>query len=244
MERALLERQGPIAWLRMNRPETLNGFDRPMIAAMLARLAEVRSDPEVRAAVLTGAGRAFCTGLDTRMLAAGALDISYFDGWQDVFDALEELDVPLIAAVNGHCLGGGLALALCADYRIGGDDLVIGFGAIRHGIVPPHLVRLVEGVGSLVARRLVLFAEYVDAPEALRIGLVDAVVPAGRLEETARQTALRVCRFAPQGMREAKRLLRAVSPVDVQASRNAEVAAWERCLAALTAGARAAPPGD
>ena len=234
MDRVLLERQGPVAWLRMNRPETLNGFDQPMIGAMLARCAELRSDPEVRAAVLTGQGRAFCTGLDTKMLGAGAIDMAYFDGWQDVFDALEGLDIPLVAAVNGHCLGGGLALALCADYRIGGDDLVIGFGAVRHGTVPPHLARLVEGVGSLLARRLVLFAEYVGAEEALRVGLVDAVVPAGRLEETARQTALRVCQFPPQGVREAKRLLRAVSPADVRAGRAGELTAWERCLAALT----------
>jgi enoyl-CoA hydratase/carnithine racemase len=241
VERVLLEREGPVAWLRMNRPETLNGFDQPMIAAMLARLAELRSDPEVRAAVLTGAGRAFCTGLDTKLLAAGDIDIGYFDGWQDMFDALEELEIPLVAAVNGHCLGGGLALALCADYRIGGDDLVIGFGAIRHGIVPPHLARLVEGLGSLLARRLVLFAEYVDAQEAFRIGLVDAVVPAGRLEETARQTALRVCQFPAPGVREAKRLLRKVSPADIPAGRAGELTAWERCLAALTTEAPAPP---
>jgi enoyl-CoA hydratase/carnithine racemase len=209
MQRVLLERQGSIAWLRMNRPETLNGFDRPMIAAMLERLAELRSDPVVRAAVLTGEGRAFCTGLDTKLLAAGGIDTPYFDGWEDIFEALDALEIPLVAAVNGHCLGGGLALALCADYRIGADDLVLGFGAVRHGVVPPHLFRLVEGVGSLLARRLALFAEYVGAEEALRTGLVDAVVPVGRLEESAHQAALRVCAFPPEGVREAKRLLHA-----------------------------------
>ena len=239
MERVLLERHGAIAWLRMNRPETLNGFDGPMITAMLARLAELRSDSGVRAAVLSGEGRSFCTGLDTKLLGSGGCDQRYFDGWEDIFDALDGLEVPIVAAVNGHCLGGGLALALCADYRIGADNLVIGYGAVRHGVVPPHLFQLTRAVGSLLARRLAIFAEYVGAEEALRIGLVDAVVPADRLAEAAGQAALRVAAFPPQGVRETRQLLREASSVDVRGSRAHQMAAWERCLAALAAGASA-----
>jgi enoyl-CoA hydratase/carnithine racemase len=239
MERITLERQGPVAWLRMNRPETLNGFDRPMIDAMLARLAELRRDPGVRGVVLTGEGRAFCTGLDTKLLAAGGIDTGYFEGWEDIFEALDGLEVPLVAAVRGHCLGGGMSLLLCADYRIAADDLVIGLGAVRLGVVPGYLYRLAEAVGTMAARRLTLFAEYLGPEEALRIGLVDAVVPVDRLEEAAREAAARVCEFPAEGVRQAKRLLRQASPLDAAAGRARQGAAEKRCLAALDAGAPA-----
>jgi len=233
MQRILLSREGPVAWLRMNRPETLNGFDAPMIEAMLARVAEVRGDPGVRAVVLTGEGRAFCTGLDTKLLAAGGIDGTYFSGWEDVFEALDGIEVPLVAAVRGHCLGGGMSLLLTADYRIAADDLVIGLGAVRLGVVPGFLYRLGEAVGSLAARRLTLFAEYLGPDEALRIGLVDEVVPGDRLEAAAREVALRVSSYPAEGVRQAKRLLRRASPVDAAAGRERQGSAEAACLEAL-----------
>jgi enoyl-CoA hydratase/carnithine racemase len=235
VERVVLERQGAVAWLRMNRPESLNAFDQPMIDAVLGALREVGGDADVRAVVLTAAGRSFCTGLDLTLLG-GSLDAAeYFGGWQDVFDALEGLDVPLVVAARGHCLGGGLALLLCADYRVAADDVVVGFSAVRGSVgIPPALTyRLAEAVGSVRARRLALFAEYLGAEEALRIGLVDAVVPGERLDEAAGELAQRVCGHSPLAMRETKRLLRDASAVDVARAQSRVLEASQRCLDAL-----------
>ena len=237
MERVLVERRGGVAWLRMNRPESLNAWDRSMSPALVAALEKVAGDDSVRAVVLSATGRSFCTGLDTKMLGAGDLDTAYFGGWHDVFNALEALDVPLIIAARGHCLGGGLALVLCGDYRVAAEDAVLGFSAVRGTVgVPPALTyRLAEIVGAVRARRLALFAEYLGAEEALRIGLVDAVVPTDRLDEAASGLAERVCQHSPLAMRETKRLLRSVSAVDVDAAQKAVIEATGRCLDAIAA---------
>ncbi|HVS43281.1 MAG TPA: enoyl-CoA hydratase/isomerase family protein [Candidatus Dormibacteraeota bacterium] len=237
MERVLVERRGGVAWLRMNRPESLNAWDRSMSPALVAALEKVAGDDSVRAVVLSATGRSFCTGLDTKMLGAGDLDTAYFGGWHDVFNALEALDVPLIIAARGHCLGGGLALVLCGDYRVAAEDAVLGFSAVRGTVgVPPALTyRLAEIVGAVRARRLALFAEYLGAEEALRMGLVDAVVPTDRLDEAASGLAERVCENSPLAVRETKRLLRSVSRIDVDAAQKAVLEATGRCLDAIAA---------
>lgn len=237
MERVLVERRGGVAWLRMNRPESLNAWDRSMSPALVAALEQVAGDDSVCAVVLSATGRSFCTGLDTKMLGAGDLDTAYFGGWHDVFNALEALDVPLIIAARGHCLGGGLALVLCGDYRVAAEDAVLGFSAVRGTVgVPPALTyRLAEIVGAVRARRLALFAEYLGAEEALRMGLVDAVVPTDRLDEAASGLAERVCENSPLAVRETKRLLRSVSRIDVDAAQKAVLEATGRCLDAIAA---------
>ena len=233
----LVERRGGVAWLRMNRPESLNAWDRSMSPALVAALEKVAGDDSVRAVVLSATGRSFCTGLDMKMLGAGDLDTAYFGGWHDVFNALEALDVPLIIAARGHCLGGGLALVLCGDYRVAAEDAVLGFSAVRGTVgVPPALTyRLAEIVGAVRARRLALFAEYLGAEEALRMGLVDAVVPTDRLDEAASGLAERVCENSPLAVRETKRLLRSVSRIDVDAAQKAVLEATGRCLDAIAA---------
>jgi enoyl-CoA hydratase/carnithine racemase len=237
VERVVVERRGAVVWLWMNRPEALNAWDRAMGVELLAALREVAADTTVRAAVLTALGRSFCSGLDTGMLGRGEIDAAYFGGWQDVFDALEGLDIPLVVAARGHCLGGGLALVLCADYRLVADDAVLGFSAVRGTVgVPPALTyRLAETVGAIRARRLALFAEYFGAEQALSVGLVDAVVPGHRLEEAATELTERVSTHSPLAIRETKRLLRAVSHVDVAAAQRAVLEASARCLDALAA---------
>jgi len=243
----VLERRGPVAWLRMNRPEALNAFDAPMIEAMRERVAEVASDPEIRAVVLAGNGRAFCTGVDVKGLGQGSLGLEWFRDWHQMTGELERLDVPLIAAIQGHCLGGGLMLTLTADYRVAADDLRIGLGAVRHGILPgsaPH--RLAGAVGSVAARRLCLFGEYLDVAEALRIGLVDRAVPAAPLEATAGALAEHAASLAGGTIRELKGLLRQSASLSDEAYEIAYLAAQQRCLAARSAARPATssyPPG-
>ncbi len=139
--------------------------------------------------------------------------------------------MPLIAAIQGHCLGGGLMLTLTADYRLAGDDLQIGLGAVRHGILPGSAPQRLAGiVGAAAARRLCLFGEYVDGAEALRIGLVDRVVPVAELGDEARDLAERAASFSPTAMRELKRLLREAPALDDASYEAAYLSAQERCL--------------
>jgi enoyl-CoA hydratase/carnithine racemase len=227
-----LERSGPVAQLRLDRPEALNAFDASMVERMRERIAEVRADPDIRAVVLAGHGPSFCTGVDIKGLASGQIDLQWFRDWHDMTTELERLDVPLVVALHGHCLGGGLMLTLAADYRVAADDLHIGLGAVRHGILPgsaPH--RLAAAVGAVAARRLCLFGEYIGADEALRIGLVDRLVPAGELDAAAEAVADRAASLSRGALRELKRLLRAAPYLDDDAYEIAYLAAQQRCLA-------------
>jgi enoyl-CoA hydratase/carnithine racemase len=227
-----LVREGPVAWLRMDRPEALNAFDAPMVTRMREQVALVAADPAIHAVVLAGNGRSFSTGVDVKALDAETIGIEWFRDWLAMTTELNRLTVPVVAAVQGHCLGGGLMLTLAADYRIAADDLRIGLGAVRHGILPgcaPH--RLAAVVGTIPARRLCLFGEYVDADEAIRLGLVDRVVALDELESTARAAAERVAGLSSFAVRELKQLLRQAPSLDEDAYASAYLAAQARCLA-------------
>lgn len=226
-----LETEGPLAYLRLDRPEALNAFDAAMIEAMRERITQIRDDPDVRAVVLSGNGRAFCTGVDVKGLHGGTLGLDWFRDWHHMTVELESLEVPVVAAIQGHCLGGGLMLTLAVDYRIAATDLQIGLGAVRHGILPGSAPqRLGAAVGSVTARRLCLFGEYLYAAEALRIGLVDQVVPAADLDHTARTLAERAASFSGATLRELKRLLIQAPLLDDEGYEVAYLAAQQRCL--------------
>jgi enoyl-CoA hydratase/carnithine racemase len=232
-----LSRDGPVGFVRLDRPEALNAFDAPMVHEMRERIAEVRADPAIRAVVLAGNGSSFCTGVDIKGLAGGEIGLEWFRDWHCMTTDLEDLDIPVVVAVHGHCLGGGLMLTLAADYRIAADDIRIGLGAVRHGIIPgsaPH--RLAAAVGSVTARRLCLFGEYVAADEALRIGLVDRVVPPAELEAGASAVADRAASFSTATLRELKRLLRVGSSLDDRDYEATYLAAQERCLTHVETG--------
>ncbi len=231
MPRVLLEREGPIAWLRLNRPEAHNAFDAEMTAAMAGSLEQVAGDATTSAVILCGNGPSFSTGVDVKELARGEVSAESFTAWHRMAGALGELEMPLIVALHGHCLGGGTMLTLYADYRLAADDLTIGLGALRHGILPGSAPELLPAiVGSAAARRLCLFGEYVDAGEALRIGLVDRVVEARRLEHEARLLGERVAGFSQIALRECKRLLKQSGSMDRDAYEGAYREAQQRCL--------------
>jgi enoyl-CoA hydratase/carnithine racemase len=233
-----IEREGHLAWLRLCRPEALNAFDAPMLAEMRRSLAELAGDPGVRAVILAGDGRSFSTGVDVKALGAATLGIEWFRDWLAMTTELARLEMPVVVALQGHCLGGGLMLTLAADYRIGADDLQIGLGAVRHGILPGCAPQRLPGlVGSIAARRLCLFGEYVGAEEALRIGLVDRLVPRAELDLAARATAERVAGLSTTALRELKRLLRAAPSLDDEGYAAAYLAAQARCLAERGVGA-------
>jgi enoyl-CoA hydratase len=231
--RVLLERDGEIAVLRLNRPEAHNAFDAEMTAAMAARVGEVATDPEVRAVILCGNGPSFSTGVDVKELSRDEVSAESFTAWHRMARALGDLEVPLVVALHGHCLGGGTMLTLYADYRLASGDLTIGLGALRYGILPGSAPELLPAiVGSASARRLCLFGEFVNAEEALRIGLVDRVVGADSLEDEARAVAERVCGFSQVALRECKALLANAGTMDMDGYEAAYREAQQRCLEA------------
>lgn len=231
MAEVLLERDGPIAWLRMNRPVAHNAFSRDMMALMADRVHQLAQDADARAAILCGNGPSFSTGLDVKELGRGELKVEFFIAWNRMMRMLRELPIPLIVAIHGHCLGGGTMLTLEGDYRLASDDLHIGLGAVRHGILPGSAPEVLPGiVGAASARRLCLFAEYVDADEALRIGLVDRVVPRESLEAEARRLGERVSGFSSTALRECKSLLARAATFDAGGYDRAFSEAQQRCL--------------
>lgn len=237
MAEVLLELDGPIMWLRMNRPEAHNAFNGDMMALMGEQVCQLAADPEARVAILCGNGPSFCTGLDVKELARGALEAEFFVDWNRMMRSLRELPIPLIAAIHGHCLGGGTMLTLEADYRLASDDLHMGLGALRLGILPGTAPEVLPAiVGAATARRLCLFAEYVDADEAMRIGLVDRIVPRAELEATARELAERVLGFSAAALRECKALLAAAGTLGADGYERAFREAQQRCLDARDPG--------
>jgi enoyl-CoA hydratase/carnithine racemase len=191
MQRAAIvrEQQGPLAIIRLNRPEVLNAVTFEMIDTFRAAVGEAEADPGVTAIAVTGEGRAFCSGFDASALAAIAADMS-----QDreisrsgeapaLFSFLLAVRKPLIAAVNGPAAAGGLVLALMCDLRFASETASFSTVFAKRGLIAEHGVSwlLPRLVGASRALDLLWSSRKVDAQEAFRIGLVDRVAPADDL---------------------------------------------------------------
>ena len=195
-------RHDGIATLTLNRPETLNAMNEPMMGEIERILIELEADAAVRVVVLTGSGRAFSSGGDQKR-ALGEGQPSYFEG--DLGGALIErlnrcilrmqrLAKPIVGSINGVAAGAGLNIALATDLRIAADTARFGEVFARVGLVPDgggtyFLPRL---VGTAKAMEMILLADIIDAQEALRIGLVNRVVPADQLENETLKLAERL----------------------------------------------------
>jgi enoyl-CoA hydratase/carnithine racemase len=215
-----LERDDAILTVRMNRPETRNALTEPRQMEELVELcAQVRRDGSVKAIILTGSGGAFCSGGNVKDMRERAgifagspyeLRDSYRNGIQTIPLALYELDVPIIAAVNGAAIGAGLDLACMCDIRIASDNALFAESFVRLGIVPGDggawlLPRI---VGMPRASLMAFTGDTIDAPKALQWGLVADVVPAVELEAEALSLARRIAANPSHALRLTKRLLR------------------------------------
>ena len=177
-----LDLDGPVARITLNRPEVLNAGDPGWVAELTDVVARVGALRDLRVAVITGAGRAFSTGVDLRSLAGGEMTLPHFVAWEDAMTAIERMSLPFIAAINGHCLGGGLQLALVCDYRLAAADAVIGLPAVKECLIPSMaLYRLPRLIGAARAREMILTGEPISAARAEQVGLVNRVVPASEL---------------------------------------------------------------
>lgn len=198
MPRIRLDTDGPVVTVRLDHPP-MNAFDTAQRAELSAAVRGLADDREVKAVVLYGGERLFAAGADVRALAS--MDSEEVRGWnralQRTFDEVARLPVPVIAAVTGYALGGGLELALAADYRVAADDALLGQPEVQLGIIPGSggTQRLTRLIGPSRAKNLLMTGRRVAAEEALRLGLVDEVVPPGE----AYNAALRYARQLAEG---------------------------------------------
>ena len=184
----IVERKDGVGRITLNRPEVRNAFDDALIAALAKALAELDADSSVRVLVLAGNGPAFCAGADLnwmKRMAGYSYDENLRDAraLADMLAALDRLDKPTIARVHGPAFAGGTGLVTACDIAVGTPEAKFSFSEAKLGLSPatisPYVLR---AIGPRAARRYFLSAEVFDAAEALRIGLLSAVVPAAELD--------------------------------------------------------------
>ena len=208
----LVERKGTATWLRLNRPEAANALSRGLVAALREALATLAGRPEVATVVLSGAGgRAFSAGADLkeRLRMTLAETRAFLDELGALVQAIEDFPAPVIAAISGAALGGGLELALAADLRIADESAVLGLAEVRLGIIPGAggTQRLSRLCGVATAKDLILTGRKVDAATALRLGLLSQVVPRGELLAAVQALVAELGAAGPLALAQAKRAI-------------------------------------
>lgn len=206
-ENIVFERKDSVATITLNRPRVLNALSRALKRDLSDALGRIRADSGIRALVLTGAGEAFSAGQDLN--EAKDLDGPGAEEWVREYERLYEdfrvLDIPIVAAVNGWCMGAGCQLALLADIRISSETARFGMPEIRDGIPAIFGLGLLWNlVGMSRSVHLVLSGDYLDARQALEAGLTVKVVPGGELRAEAEALATRLAGYAPLAMRANK----------------------------------------
>jgi len=229
-----IDREAPLAILRLNRPERLNAVSRELIEDVIGALDTLEADVDVRAIVLTGAGRAFCAGADLaerRTLDERAVMV-HRKRVVALFDRVARCETPLVAAVNGAAYGGGAELALLCDVILAAEEAVFRFPEVALGIIPGGggCYTLVRAVGKYRAKELVLTARKVPAAEALALGLVSRVLPAAQVVAEAKALATAIAENAPLAVRQAKRALDFAADHDFASSLAFETEAYHACV--------------
>jgi enoyl-CoA hydratase len=198
----LLERDGAIAVITISRPQVLNALNTPTVDELRRAILDLKHDASIRVVILTGAGeKSFVAGADINELAvqSPAQGKEHALRGQHVFDLIENMGKPVIAAINGYALGGGCELAMACTLRIASETAKLGQPEINLGIVPGYggTQRLARLVGKGAALDLLLTGRQVTAAEALQLGLVNRVVPPADLLSTARALAAELASKAP-----------------------------------------------
>ena len=177
LETMRYESDGDLIRLTLNRPHVLNAVNYQGTVELHQAAQAIHDDPIARAVIIRGDGRAFCTGIDLKELAAGETPQAYFYHWDRALRLLELSDKLALCAMQGYALGGGLQLPLACDIRIATSDCQLGLPAAKEGFIPGlGTYRLPRYIGLGRAKRMALSGENVDGSEALHIGLVDYVV--------------------------------------------------------------------
>ncbi len=217
----LVARDDGVAIITFNRPKVLNALNCATMTELSLAIDELGQDGGVRCIVLTGAGdRAFVAGADInelRGIGDATAGLAFAEWGQDILFKIENLSKPAIAAINGYALGGGCELAMACDIRMAADTAKLGQPEINLGIIPGYggTQRLPRLVGKGRAKWLILTGDTISAQEALRIGLVDFVVPAAELMAAAKELAHKIARKAPLALAWAKRCINVGAETDL-----------------------------
>ena len=208
-----LEAGDGIGRLTLDRPDALNALNRELTAAIEDALARLREMADIRVLIVAGRGRGFCAGNDLHEMAGlSPADAEALANRQAVLmDAFARVPQVTIAAVHGFALGGGCMLAAAQDLRVAADDARFGLPEVSLGFAPAYgIARLCDLLGGAHARDLILTARIIEAPEALRLGLVTRVVPSAELADAANALAAEIAQHPPGGLAAAKRILRSL----------------------------------
>src|SRR5947209_4628974 len=241
----LYELHSPAAIITLNRADKRNALSRALIAALATSFRRAETDPAVRNVILTGAGTAFCAGMDLDELR-GTLDDRADVVWDDalklakLYDVIYTFPKPTVAAVNGAAVAGGAGLVTVCDLAVTVPAAKFGYPEVRRGLVAamvmPHLLR---HVGERAARWLLLSGELIDGVDALRLGLVNSVTSSERLMETALTWCRALAEGGPKALAVTKEILRRCShqamTMDELAKASAAPRLTDECRAGLTA---------
>jgi len=228
------EARDDVVWLTLNNPQSLNALSLPVLEALREAVADVRTRGGVRCVVITGAGRAFCAGGD---LLAFKADVECEDKGpflaklryaQEVFTEIEQLPMPVIGAVNGDAIAGGLELLLCCDMIIAAESARLADGHARYGIIPGggSTARLPRKIAPNRAAYMLLTAELLPAVTLERWGLVHQVVQDDELQPTVAALSAKMARLSPLGLGTIKQLLRASLTGTAEDAAEAELIAF------------------
>jgi enoyl-CoA hydratase len=205
----IFEREGPVATIRLNRPDSLNAFSESLLAEFSDAVSLVTADPAINAAIVTGEGRAFCAGIDIKPDAeeGEAAEQQGVEYWRErvkreiaVLMQIWDSPKPFVAAVHSYCLGYACDLAMVCDLTVAAEDAQFGEPEIRH-VSASTLLVMPFVLGLKWTKELLLTGGRIDAAKAARIGLVNEVVPAGELQPTAWRYARELALIPPTAMR-------------------------------------------
>lgn len=234
--KVLLRKEEGLAWITMNRPEVLNAWDIEMMDDLVRILSEVGEDEEVRAVVITGAGRAFSAGGDIKMQQQ-ALDQPLAKKLERIIFAqritrhIADMEKPVIAAVNGVAVGAACDMALTCDIRIASENASFGEVFVKRGLIPDmgSMFFLPRFVGIAKAKELIFSGDIIDAREAETIGLVNKVVPADKLETETMELAKRLASGPTKAIGLAKKVINKSLVTDLETSLDYAIQAQTIC---------------
>lgn len=234
-ESLVVKREGHVCIVTINRPHRMNALDRSTIKKGWEIIHGLQYDPEVRVVILTGAGdRAFCAGADLKErkdMNMGEVR-QYIQMIRDTFTYIENLPKPVIAAINGVALGGGLELALACDIRIADPKAVMGLNEVTLGIIPGGggTQRLPRLIGRGKAKEMIFTGKRITAWEALSIGLINQIAKEGKLMEETVKIAQSICENAPIAVQQAKFAINRGIEMDISSGLSLESSAYEVCI--------------
>ncbi|HWP58593.1 MAG TPA: enoyl-CoA hydratase/isomerase family protein [Candidatus Acidoferrales bacterium] len=219
-ENLIFREDGAIATIQLHRPQKKNSLNGPLRAELEKALAHVAADNKIRVVVITGGNDTFCAGADIAEIEEARSPESAYKHareFQTLFDRIENLPQPVIAAVSGHALGGGCELALACDFRIASETARFGLPEIKIGAFPAGggTQRLPRLIGIAKAKEIIFTGDAITAEEALSLGLVTKVVPKERLLEEANTFAWRLASLPRLAMEASKMLINKSLEMDV-----------------------------